>query len=855
MRASRIVGQALVLSLLGACNQLVGIREGQPVGDGRCVTASDCAGLGSECATVTCEASQCITTPVAEGTLLEQQTLGDCRLDACDGEGGIVAIPAPSDADDGLPCTEDACLETADAGTYEAEHNVVATVACYTGLPSTLGVGVCAAGQQACNQATAQPEGACVGQVLPATETCSPVGLDEDCDGEEDEEGESCGCGDGVVQQAYDEQCDDGNRTEGDGCDSNCTLTACGNAITSGAEECDDGNQESGDGCDSNCTLTACGNGVTTAGEACDDGNQDDGDGCDSNCTLSGCGNGVASAAEACDDGDQDDGDGCDSNCTLTACGNGVTTAGEACDDGNQLEGDGCDSNCTLTACGNGVTTPGEACDDGNQDDTDACLSTCVAASCGDGIVKAAAPAEGCDDGNASSDDACSAQCQAQEVLGVALGALHTCALLSGGKVKCWGDNTYGQLGRGDTVDYGKEDDEKPWKIEPIELGTGLVAVEVAADLYTTCARFSTGQVKCWGSNDSGRLGLGCGENNCPFSFNNLGDGPNEMGDALPFVDLGTNQAAVQLAMGGRAACAVLASGALKCWGNNQGGQLGLGDLNSRGDQFDEMGDLLPEVPLGAPVLSVSCGGDQWNAALSETCAVLAGGAVKCWGSNSFGQLGQGDTATRGDQPGEVAAMAVVDLGTGLAAQRALVGARHVCAHLTNGRVKCWGRAQHNALGDLANEPSGGRGDAPGEMGDVMPFVDLGTLPGNLVTDLASGPNMNCAVLQSGKVKCWGTGPTQVFYGMLGTSMGSAQTQMGDALLPVDIGPGVVAVDVTLPVEGYHTCVRVASKRMKCWGSNQEGQLGLGGGYGTVGGDTFNMGVFLPHVKPFTAGW
>jgi cysteine-rich repeat protein len=84
-------------------------------------------------------------------------------------------------------------------------------------------------------------------------------------------------------------------------------------------------------------------------GEQCDDGNPVDGDGCDSNCSVTSCGNGIATAGELCDDGNLVSGDGCDNNCTATACGNGIATVGETCDDGNAVPGDGCESNCKIT--------------------------------------------------------------------------------------------------------------------------------------------------------------------------------------------------------------------------------------------------------------------------------------------------------------------------------------------------------------------------------------------------------------------------------------------------------------------------------------------------------------------------
>jgi cysteine-rich repeat protein len=236
---------------------------------------------------------------------------------------------------------------------------------------------------------------------------------DEECEDGNTTSGDGCDnnctytrCGNAVMTAG--EGCDDGNTVNGDGCDSNCTLTGCGNGVMTGAETCDDGNITNGDGCDSNCTVTACGNGVTSTGEGCDDGNVTNGDGCDSNCTLTGCGNGVRTTGEVCDDGNAENGDGCDVNCTVSACGNSVVAPTEGCDDGNVVNGDGCDSNCTITACGNGIKTGTEVCDDGNAANGDGCDSNCTVSACGNSAV---APGEECDDGNATELDGCSAAC------------------------------------------------------------------------------------------------------------------------------------------------------------------------------------------------------------------------------------------------------------------------------------------------------------------------------------------------------------------------------------------------------------------------------------------------------------
>ena len=217
-------------------------------------------------------------------------------------------------------------------------------------------------------------------------------------------------CGDGTVNQAT-EQCDDGNQVNGDGCDTNCTPSGCGNGIVDPGEVCDDGNTVNGDGCDSNCTPPGCGNGVVDAGEQCDDGNTVNGDGCDANCTLPGCGNGIVDAGEACDDGNTNSCDGCSATCQLERCGNGVVDCGEQCDDGNTVNGDGCEHDCRLPTCGNGILDAGETCDDGGANGNNAhCKSNCQLNVCGDGFTRTGV--EQCDDGNQNNNDACKNDCE-----------------------------------------------------------------------------------------------------------------------------------------------------------------------------------------------------------------------------------------------------------------------------------------------------------------------------------------------------------------------------------------------------------------------------------------------------------
>jgi alpha-tubulin suppressor-like RCC1 family protein len=248
----------------------------------------------------------------------------------------------------------------------------------------------------------------------------------------------------------------------------------------------------------------------------------------------------------------------------------------------------------------------------------------------------------------------------------------------------------------------------------------------------------SDGGVKCWGNNGFGQLGLG--------DTNHRGDQPNEMGDNLPEVNLGTGKAAVAVFPGTWHTCALLNDNSVKCWGNNNNGNLGLGDIAFRGDGPNEMGDSLPPVNLGTGKTAVTLSSGM------NTCAILNDGSLKCWGWNAFGQLGLGDTNDRGDALNEIGdSLPAVDLGTGKTAIAIRVDETLSCALLNDGSVKCWG---WNDFGSLGQGDTTHRGDQPNEMGDNLPAIDLGATAAASAIEVG-GPV--CALLSGGRLKCWGT--------------------------------------------------------------------------------------------------
>lgn len=425
-----------------------------------------------------------------------------------------------------------------------------------------------------------------------------------------------------------------------------------------------------------------------------------------------------------------------------------------------------------------------------------------------------------------------------------------TCAVLDNASLKCWGQNSNGQLGQGDTADRGDGAGEMGDALPAISLGTGRTATSVSGGNSHTCARLDNGSVKCWGAGASGRTGYG--------DTTDRGDGPNEMGDNLPGVALGTDRIATAVTTAAASTCARIDDGTVKCWGQGGLGRLGLGDTADRGDGANEMGDFLPAVQLAAPPAPqpAPAASRRLSAGGSHSCAILSNGSVKCWGDNEFGKLGLGDTADRGDAAGEMGAdLPAVDLGNGRTAVAIAAGSRHTCAVLDNGQLKCWG---HNAGGQLGLGDTANRGDGPGEMGDNLPAVDLGT--GRTAVSVSIGQEYTCAVLDNGSVKCWGA--NNLGQAGLGDTAvrGNAPGEMGDDLPAVDLGTGRTAITVSASVS--FTCALLDDGSVKCWGSGGTGALGQGNtanrgdGAGEMGDDlpAINLGTGRSAVAITTGG-
>lgn len=401
----------------------------------------------------------------------------------------------------------------------------------------------------------------------------------------------------------------------------------------------------------------------------------------------------------------------------------------------------------------------------------------------------------------------------------VALGGRHACVIVEGGDVVCWGHNNKGQLGIGTTSGrneaIGDRSGETGAELPVVDIGGP--AIELAAGCSHTCALTPDGEVKCWGNNDFGQLGVG--------DSDARGDGPDEMGDDLEAVPL--PMPAIGITLGCNFSCALLEEGDVMCWGDNAFGQLGQGNDDDLGDDPGELEDLEP-IALRGAVKAVRAG-------FRFVCAQLANDDLQCWGRNGSGQLGLNDTDHRGDEPNEMGMMLpVVNLGMGRKAKAFATGYTHVCALLDNDAVKCWGGESEGGVG--LGDPLINRGDGiaqtgemtmGAEMGNNLPVIDLPGVAAGL-----SAERHTCVLFVDQTVGCFGNNG----FGELGIgsteARGDMAGEMGASFLKAPLGTGLFAVAViTGHEEGTNdanSCALLANGELKCWGANERGQLGLG---------------------------
>lgn len=344
----------------------------------------------------------------------------------------------------------------------------------------------------------------------------------------------------------------------------------------------------------------------------------------------------------------------------------------------------------------------------------------------------------------------------------IAAGDAHTCAVRTTGTVACWGRNGAGQLGDGTTTS----------RSTPVTVQGITDATAVAAGSEFSCAVRAGGTIACWGANVWGQLGNGTAT-----------------GSSTPVTVQGITDA-IDLTAGWGHACATRDNlvRTVVCWGSNMRGQLGDGTTTDR------------STPV---TVTASFRASSISAGMFHTCGVSRTyDVVACWGSNSYGQLGDGTMSDRREPTliqGHNYGQDVQDLAVS-------AGQDHTCAVRSTGAVACWG---FNAYGQV--------GAPLTSMSKFAPF----TVPGIAgATGVAGGTGHSCAALADGTVRCWGL---------------SGEGRLGDGTAGGVTTTPVTALGVTgataITASG-HTCALAAGTTAVCWGKNEDGQLGDGAGAG-----------------------
>jgi alpha-tubulin suppressor-like RCC1 family protein len=363
----------------------------------------------------------------------------------------------------------------------------------------------------------------------------------------------------------------------------------------------------------------------------------------------------------------------------------------------------------------------------------------------------------------------------------VSAGGLHTCGVTPDNRAYCWGSNGFGNLGDGTTTD----------RLTPVAVVGGLRFRQVSAGNFHTCGVTTDNRAYCWGFNQTGELGNGtstgpetCNNQRIDFSCSTR---PVAVAGGLRFL---------VVSAGGNHTCGVTPGNLAYCWGFNAAGQLGNG--TNTGPETCAAGRACSTRPVAA------AGGLRFRqvaAGLDHTCGATPAKDAYCWGSNFFGQLGDGTTTFRSTP---------VAVAGGLRLSRVAAGERHGCGLTQDHRAYCWGA---NFSGQLGNGTSSGPEICNRTPCSTRPVPVVGGLRFHQVS---AGGFHTCGVILGNLAYCWG-------FNTVG-QLGDGTTTFRSTPVAVVGGLRFRQVDGGL----VHSCGVTPDKLAYCWGRNIHGQLGDG---------------------------
>lgn len=333
-------------------------------------------------------------------------------------------------------------------------------------------------------------------------------------------------------------------------------------------------------------------------------------------------------------------------------------------------------------------------------------------------------------------------------VKSISAGYGYTCAVISNGHIKCWGQNNLGALGNGDSSHHSSA---APALVKGIDS-----AIDVSAGHAHTCAVLLNGAVKCWGLNNWGQLGNGnTKSSDVPVSVKEISN-------------------AKAVAVGTFHTCALLTDGLVKCWGAT--------NVRGRINGNKHYSSIPQTVKLPKNASSIT---DSPN----HACALLSDGTIYCWGNNAGGQLGNG-TNIDSIEPVKV---------KGIENAISITAGKNItCALLSDSSVKCWG-----LLSGAAKIDRNSNNNSKAHVPNVIEGLDH-------IVDVSSGTGGgSCAVNERGYVACWG-----LLNGLLFSGTPRVYKSIRDA--------------IQVSVGGLQNCALLKNGHVQCWGFNGSGQMGIG---------------------------
>ena len=389
-------------------------------------------------------------------------------------------------------------------------------------------------------------------------------------------------------------------------------------------------------------------------------------------------------------------------------------------------------------------------------------------------------------------------------------GLSHSCALTTEGSAYCWGSDEYGQLGDGS----GAPDDcsGTPCSLGPVEVDTsgigGKAFVQMTSGRYFTCGLDGAGQAYCWGDDWYGQLGDGGGssDTDVPVAVDTSGI---------------AGKAFVQVSTGWFHACGLAGDGTAYCWGYDIYGQLG----NGAGAP-----DLCSGLPCAQVPVAVDMGGMggkhfvQLIAGFYHTCGLTGEGDVYCWGADTYGQIGDGGGSSNTDAPMPVDASVIGDKPF----SRLWGGGNHNCGLTGDGMAYCWGSDEFGQLGDGTASIDDCSGTPCSQDPVTVDRSGIGNTPFKSMT---AGGQHTCGLGGDGQAYCWGWDVYGQLGNDAGAPDLCAGDPCAQEPVAVDTvstaGRALAGLSGAL---GNNTCALTGHGLTYCWGWDEMGQIGDGTG-------------------------